>query len=117
MKGIGLDLCEIARMEKLLQDERFLKRFFTESEIDYVRQRGCGAAQSLAGLFAAKEAFGKAIGTGISFDLRELEICHDPNGRPEYTLRGALAERYRGERFLLSISHDGGIAGAVCLWE
>ena len=52
--GIGLDLCEIARMEKLLQDDRFLHRYFTPDEIEYVRSRGVGAARSLAGLFAAQ---------------------------------------------------------------
>ena len=57
-KGIGLDVCEIARMEKVLQDDRFLTRYFTSAEIDYIRSRGTGAARSLAGLFAAREALG-----------------------------------------------------------
>ena len=50
-KGIGLDLCSIGRMEKLLQDDRFLRRYFTPGETDYVRSRGNGAAATLAGLF------------------------------------------------------------------
>ena len=60
-KGLGMDLCEIARMEKQLRDDRFLARFFTPGEIEYVRSRGAGAAATLAGLFAPREALGKAL--------------------------------------------------------
>ncbi len=115
--GIGLDLCEIQRMEKELESERFLRRFFTEAESAYIRSRGKGAAQTMAGMFAAKEALGKALGGGLDFDLREAGIDHDKNGRPGYALTGALAERTRGERLLLSITHDGGTAAAVCIRE
>ena len=55
-KGLGLDVCEIARMEKLLEDDRFLARFFTPAEAEYIRSRGVGAARTMAGLFAAREA-------------------------------------------------------------
>ncbi len=115
--GIGVDVCEIARMEPLAKNEGFIRRFFTEREAAYVQDRGKGAAQTLAGFFAAKEALGKALGGGLDFELREAEIRHDENGRPEYALTGDLAERTRGEKFFLSISHDGGIAEAVCLRE
>ena len=39
-KGLGLDLCEVARMEKMLADSRFLSRYFTPGEIDYIHSRG-----------------------------------------------------------------------------
>ena len=115
--GIGLDICEISRMEKNLQNDRFLSRFFTESEIKYIRSRGTASAQTMAGLFASREALGKAIGGGIDFDLKEAEIRHDPKGRPYYFLSGRLAERAAGNRFSLSITHDGGFAAAVCIRE
>ena len=115
--GVGLDVCEIRRMEKRAEDERFLSRFFTEQERAYVAERGAGAAQTLAGLFAAKEAFAKALGTGIAFDLREAEIVHDALGRPGYRLRGRAAELAGEDRFFLSVSHDGGVAAAVCVRE
>lgn len=115
--GLGIDVCEISRMEKRLLDGRFLQRYFTDDEIAYIRSRGKGAAQTMAGLFAAREALGKALGTGIDFDLKEAEICHDPSGHPSYRLTGRLAERTAGERFLLSITHDGGVAAAVCIRE
>ena len=115
--GIGLDICEIARMENNLQNDHFLARFFTEAEVSYIRSRGAAAAQTLAGLFASREALGKSLGGGIDFDLKEAEIRHDSAGRPYYYLTGRLAERTAGDRFWLSITHDGGIAAAVCIRE
>ena len=116
-KGLGFDLCDVARMEKFLNDGHFLRRFFTEEEAEYVRSRGAHAAESLAGIFAAKEAFAKAMGTGIAFDLREVGISHGETGEPVYVLTGRAAEMAGNDRLLLSISHDGGMAGAVCLRE
>ena len=115
--GLGLDLCEIARMEKQLQNDRFLTRFFTPGEIEYVRSRGAGAAATLAGLFAAREALGKALVGGIDFELKEAEVCHTESGTPCFRLSGRLKERVGNARLLLSISHDGGMAAAVCLLE
>lgn len=117
IRGLGLDLCEIARMGKLVTDERFLKRYFSEYEISYIRGKGKGAAQTMAGIYAAKEAFSKAMGTGIVSDLREIGISHDPAGMPGYTLSGKAAETAKGDRFWLSITHDNGIAAAVCIRE
>ena len=116
-RGVGLDLCEIVRMEKLLENDRFLSRFFTEGEAAYIRAGGKASAQRMAGIFAAKEAFSKSIGTGIAFELREVEVKHEASGQPYYAFSGE-AERLAGtDRFFLSISHDGGIAAAVCIRE
>ena len=115
--GLGLDLCEITRMEKQLQNDRFLSRYFTSGEIEYVHSRGAGAAATLAGLFAAREALGKALGGGIDFELKEAEVCHTDSGAPFFRLSGKLKERIGEDRLFLSISHDGGIAAAVCLLE
>lgn len=117
IRGLGMDLCEISRMERLLTDERFLKRYFTENEIGYIREKGKSAAQTMAGIFAAKEAFSKALGTGITFELKDISIHHDDAGKPAYFLSGKAEELGRGSRFWLSISHDGGIAAAVCIQE
>ena len=114
-KGIGIDICEIARMEKILKDDRFLNRFFTPDEIAYIRGKGVSAAQTAAGHFAAREALAKALGTGIDFDLKEAEIRHDPSGCPYFSLSGCVAARVGKDRVLLSITHDGGVAAAVCI--
>ena len=116
-KGIGLDICEIARMQKLLENDRFLQRYFTKAEADYIHSRGTGAAASLAGLFAAREALGKALGGGIDFNLLEAEVCHTDKGAPFFRFYGSLKKRLGNDRVLLSISHDGGIASAVCIVE
>ena len=116
-KGLGLDICEISRMEKLLRDDRFLRRYFTPEETAYVQSRGSGAARTLAGLFAAREALGKALGGGIDFDLKEAEVRHTESGAPFFRLSGALKDRVGKDRLFLSISHDGGVAAAVCLLE
>ena len=117
VKGLGMDLCGISRMEKMLANERFLNRYFTENEIAYIRTKGQGSAQTLAGIYAAKEALSKALGTGITFDLKEIGIVHDAAGRPDYELSGRAAELGKGDCFLLSITHDSGMAAAVCIRE
>ena len=58
--GIGMDLCDISRMEKLLSDGRFLARFFSAEEQAYIRDKGRRAAETMAGIYAAKEALAKA---------------------------------------------------------
>ena len=117
IRGLGLDICEIARMEKLLKDDRFLNRWFTEEEIRYIRSKGKNSAQTMAGIFAAKEAFAKALGTGIAFDLKDVGIIHDEEGQPGYALSGEAAGLAAGGRFFLSISHEAGVSAAVCIRE
>ena len=117
ISGVGFDLCEIARMEKSAENEHFLNRFFTEREADFIRSKGRNGVQTMAGIFAAKEAFAKALGTGITFDLRDVEVLHSEAGQPCYALAGEAARLAGNDRFLLSISHDGGMAGAVCVRE
>ena len=119
--GLGLDVCEIARMEQLLKNQRFLSRFFAPEERAYIENRGMGAAQSLAGMFAAKEALTKALGVGLTAgELTDIRVLHDPLGAPYFDLRGEFA-RLTAERGItawhLSIAHDGGVAAAVAIAE
>ncbi len=114
--GIGLDLCAISRMERLLGDQRFLTRCFTAAEQAYLQGRGLMASASMAAMWAAKEAAGKALGTGIAFPMTDVEVLHDESGAPTYALHGEALARSRGGRLLLSISHEGDMAAAVCIW-
>ena len=118
--GVGIDLCEISRMEKLLSDGRFLARFFSVAEQEYSHGKGKSAAQTMAGIFAAKEAFTKSLGVGIAADIRDISVLHDANGAPYYSLSGDYA-RTAEERgistFFLSITHEGDMAAAVCVAE
>ena len=91
---------------------------FAPEEGEYFRSRKM-APQTVAGHFAAKEAFSKAMGTGLSgFDLREVWVVHDQRGRPEYRFGGRGAALAEGWRFSLSITHtaDTAIAFAVA-WK
>lgn len=118
--GLGIDLCEVARMQDALDKGKFLPRFFSEHEQAYITSRGQGAAQSLAGHFAAKEAAIKAFGLGLVIPLTDIEIHHDEHGSPFYVLRGKAAGRMQamgGQRMHLSITHTGETAAAVAVLE
>lgn len=114
VRGIGLDLCAIPRMQELLNSDRSLRRMLTESEEAYVRSRGVAAAQTFAGLYAAKEAVLKALGTGLTIPMTDVVITHTELGQPQAELRGKAAEM--GGSILLSITHEGDMAAATALW-
>lgn len=114
----GVDAVEICRIAKSIQRPRFLERFFSEEERAYFQSRGM-APQTVAGHFAAKEAFSKAMGTGLSgFELREVSLRHDERGKPELHLTGTAAALGEGWRFSLSITHTQDTAIAfVTAWR
>ncbi len=111
----GIDLCEIRRMEPMLEKPTFLKRVLTEGEQRYLAGKGKVAAASLAGLWAAKEAVLKALGTGISLPMTEVEILHGENGQPECALHGQARALAEGAAVSVSITHEAGMAAAVCV--
>ncbi len=119
--GVGIDLCDLSRMRDMLARPRFLARFFSREEQEYIASRGAAGEQSAAGIFAAKEAFAKALGTGISgMELSEISVIHDDFGAPKYHLTGsakAAADAKNIARLHLSITHDGGVAAAVAIAE
>ena len=97
--GIGTDLCDIRRIEALLDryGDRFRARVFTEGERATCDARSA-SAECYAKRFAAKEAVAKAIagrGTG-ALPWRSVEVVNDPSGRPRARLSGAAAERLVG---------------------
>lgn len=119
--GIGVDICEISRMESFSLERRFAERFFSEAERAYLQGKKAGRPQSMAGMYAAKEAFSKVLGSGFQgFELKEVEVLHDPAGKPYYRISGKAREAMeeRGIYTLhLSISHDGGMAVAFAVGE
>lgn len=121
IRGIGVDLCGISRMEKTLQQARFMERVFTDEERVYIKSRGAMQASSAAACFAAKEAFAKALGTGIGpIAFSEVEILHEEGGKPYYRLHGkaqVLAKEKGIAHCHLSISHEGEMALAFCVLE
>ena len=106
IKGIGIDIIEIERIEKLLSSkENFLSRNFTEAELEFNSK-----PQSTAGNFAAKEAFAKALGTGFrGFGLRDIEVLRNDLGAPYILFRGGKINAH------ISISHNRTTAVAVVI--
>nr|MBR4279661.1 holo-ACP synthase [Clostridia bacterium] len=114
VRGIGIDLCGIARMQLLLDEGRSLRRMFTEDEQAYIAAKGAAAAPTTAGLYAAKEAVLKALGTGLTIPMTDIVIHHTALGQPVVTLLGKAAEM--GGKVHLSITHEGDAAAAFAVW-
>jgi len=121
--GTGLDLVEVARIADLAErhGERFLKRVFTDAELEYCLPRAARNVH-LAGRFAAKEAVFKALGTGWSETVswKQVEVLPGESGAPEVKLSGGAAVRLAalgGSRVHVSITHDAGVAAASALIE
>jgi holo-[acyl-carrier protein] synthase len=108
--GIGIDLEEIVRVERVFANPRALARVFTPHEIAYCQPKH-NCFQHLAARFAAKEALFKALGTGLSGGLHwtDAEVRNESSGKPYLTLSGpasALAERLGVRTVLVSLSHS-----------
>ncbi len=122
--GLGIDLVEIARVERLLGARpplaaRFLSRCFTEGERRYCEARGAARASSYAARFAAKEAVMKALGAPPGVRFLDVEVARGA-GRPEVSLSGAAAvaaEAQGVRRVHLTLTHDAGTAAAAVVLE
>ncbi len=108
MKNCGIDIIEIQRIkDAVLKNDGFLARVFTDCELSYYTETGC-RFETLAGFFAAKEAFSKYLGTGISgFNLKDISVNHTPKGMPYIVFNGEKSE------VSLSLSHNKTTAVAV----
>jgi len=119
--GTGVDLVEIERIEKWLDKPRLLNRVFHPDELDYAETKGRFKASALAARFAAKEAFGKALGTGLKgLALKDVRVQADDNGRPEIVIEGTavnLMNKKGGGSIHLSLSHEGTLAIAQVIIE
>lgn len=119
--GNGIDIVEIDRIKKAIERrDRFLNRVFTEYEITYISSRKENI-NTVAGLFAAKEAVSKAIGKGIrGYRWTNIEIGHDDYGKPLVLLTGNAKQIAfeKGIRNLhISISHSDTYAVAFVIAE
>ncbi len=123
IKGIGVDIVDVGRVEGLLErfGDRFRTRVFTDNEQRYAA-RSVKQAERLAGRFAVKEAVLKAFGTGKSQGIlwRDVETVPGPMGRPQVAVHGAARtwmDRLGGRVIHVTISHDGGRAVAFVIIE
>lgn len=113
--GLGLDATELRRIDEMLRrhGERFMRRVFTDGEIEYCTRRRFPAPH-FAARFAAKEAAMKALGTGHSRGVlwKDVEVVRY-SGPPEVRFHGAAArifDRMGGRRTLLTITHSEDLA-------
>jgi holo-[acyl-carrier protein] synthase len=114
---IGLDLIEIDRVRRSLEryGDGFRERCFTPEECAYCESKA-NPAQHYAGRFAAKEAVGKALGFGVYFTWKEIEVKGRPKPGVHLTGRTArFAEKIGAGRIELSLTHSRGLAAAVAV--
>jgi holo-[acyl-carrier protein] synthase len=122
--GTGVDLCEVARIEKAIlsaHGRRLVERVYTPREIAYAERRA-NRYERYAARFAAKEAGMKALGTGWRGGIawQDLEVVNEPSGRPTLVFHGKAAERAEklGVRNVaLSLTHTAEQAMAMVILE
>ena len=121
IKGIGIDIVQVQRMERWRNTPGLLERFFHQNEITAVKQRGPAANASLAARFAAKEAFGKALGTGLEgIVLKEVMVINESGGRPTMQVLGTALnalEKSGANKIHLSLAHERDNAVAMVILE
>ena len=107
--GLGMDLVEIARMERAMRNPRFIYRILTDRERDY-----CKTAFQVAGRWAAKEAVAKAL--GLSLTWQQVEVMPDELGVPKVLIESRHFDPRR-LRMHVSITHERSHAAAVAILE
>ena len=108
--GIGNDIIEIERIEKAISKEGFKNKVYTQRELENIEKRG-DRVETYAGIFSAKEAISKAIGTGVrEFSLTDLEILNDDLGKPYVAVSEKLDKIIKDKKedyqIEISISHS-----------
>jgi holo-[acyl-carrier protein] synthase len=123
--GIGLDITDVKRVEEVYQRHgtRFLKRIFTETEQKKALSR-LHVAPTLAKRFAAKEAFAKALGTGMAQGVawRQIGVVNARSGKPEIELKGEALSRLQAlvpkgmvPKVHLTLTDEGPLAQALVM--
>ena len=122
--GVGTDIVEIPRIVAALErhGERFAKRILSEAEwLEWLSLNALQRPRMLAKRFAAKEAFSKAVGTGIGrgFGFQDLTVVHDGLGKPSVALNPACSslDAWSTHRIHLSLSDEQHLALAFCVIE
>lgn len=118
--GLGLDICSVERIQRILQGPRaqkFLERVYTDAE-----RALCGAradsASAYAARFAAKEALVKALGAPPGIAWKDMEVVRG-SGAPRFVLTGVAREvmEARGLEAFLALTHDAGVAAATVVLQ
>ncbi|MCR5612272.1 holo-ACP synthase [Treponema sp.] len=126
--GLGTDITEVKRFKKWVEEPSYIQRFFNEKEISktadgkLTERQLSSLCQHYAVRFAAKEAFSKALGTGISgFELKDVYVQNEESGKPYLVLENSakeLFEKICGKaNILVSLSHEKEYALATVIIE
>lgn len=121
ISGIGIDIVEIDRIRSLIGSygSRFIDRVFSSCEISYCQNKK-DPSESFAARFAVKEAFVKALGTGMVSGMKFSDVSLENSDRPEIKLSGiaqSIAESKGIASMHTSISHEKGYAIAIVILE
>ena len=107
--GIGIDIIQNKRIEKLLKDKKFINRTFTKNEIS-LSKKILNNKNYFAKRFAAKESFAKAIGTGFrkNLNLRDIEVLNDKLGKPFFSnsvkIKKIINNNFKTKKYNLFLS-------------
>ncbi|GHT70397.1 holo-[acyl-carrier-protein] synthase [Spirochaetia bacterium] len=119
--GIGIDVVHVPRLERWRTTPGLLERYFHEDELALALSKGGGAVLSLAARFAAKEAFGKALGTGLAgIVLKDIMVVNQHNGRPMVQVFNTALEALQksgANRVHISLTHEQDKAIAMVVLE
>ena len=120
--GTGIDISNSDRFEKWIEDDTFCGKYYSDEELAYIRSKGRGAVQSMAAGFAAKEAFGKALGTGLAgLSLKGITVLRDKKGEPFFKFNDTILKRLdlcgKNPVVHLSLSHESQLAVAQVIIE
>lgn len=121
IKGIGIDIVHVNRIQRWIAIPGIVERYFHAEELAASKSRGGGLALSLAARFAAKEALGKAMGTGLAqMRLKDILVRNNHNGKPCIILEGSAMKRFEaigGGIIHCSLTHEGENAVALVIIE
>jgi len=119
--GIGIDLVQVQRMRRWCSQPGLLERYFHPQELAAALARGEMADLALASRFAAKEALGKALGTGLEgIVLKDIMVINHHNGRPDLQVFATAQEALKkngANRVHLSLTHEQDNALAMVVLE
>ena len=108
--GLGIDIVHVSRMERWVRVPGLYKRYFHPEELTDALSKGSTSMLSLAARFAAKEAFGKALGTGLrSLKLKDIQVKNNHNGKPDIVLYGTASRAFQaggGKGLHVTLTHE-----------
>src|SRR5699024_5890660 len=116
----GVDIVDINRIERIFsaKKDKFLKKVFTGKEIEYFSKRKY-KVNSIAGIFAAKEAISKVLGSGIGYiNWHDIEVLHNERGKPYININAKLDNKMKElglSNLDISISHERNYAIAFAI--